>query len=151
VTISITPENGFNGPCWPSLNGGQSVPIKIRKKVPAFNIESENSSFSNDALDQRIVQPSTYNFQKMKMELFPNPAKGIVTIKYDTFLPENARIEIVNMFGNSVANQSISAYSNAYPLDISNLTNGTYETKPDKAQNKPQSNFLSVLCQFDIW
>jgi len=58
--------------------------------------------------------------------LFPNPAKNIVSINYDLKGATNARLEIRNILGSVVKVVEINESKGTVKVDVSDLTNGVY-------------------------
>lgn len=123
VTITISPYQ-TGGVCWSPFSGGENVDVEAIIQEPNSNFESGNLQSSG------MIFIETYpDFVSENIEIYPNPAHQIVTIKYLAYPSQNAIIEIVDMFGNSIVNQRMDAYSTSLTIDVSTFIKGTYFLK----------------------
>ena len=64
--------------------------------------------------------------EHIRLQLAPNPANTFTTLFFDKISNEKALISIVNLFGEEVANYSISGNQTQQKIDVQNLNDGVY-------------------------
>lgn len=120
------------------LNGVKTIlPIKDIRNItfPASNISINKKNGTNFTLavsSLRVMNFSTEiitsfngsNFTVNSFTIFPNPVNDILTINLSN---ESAKIQIVDLNGSIVINQSLNVLSNS--LNVSNLPKGVYLCK----------------------
>jgi hypothetical protein len=63
---------------------------------------------------------------KLEMHLFPNPSSGIVTMELSDAIGSDAQVRVINLHGQQVHTDIISAGIRQHTLDISHLPAGVY-------------------------
>jgi hypothetical protein len=63
---------------------------------------------------------------KLEMRLFPNPSSGIVTMELSDAIGTDAQVRVINLHGQQVHTDVISAGTRQHTLDISHLPAGVY-------------------------
>jgi hypothetical protein len=132
----------------------------IRKITPSNGL-SELTVYLNDNTTQvytknnvRLLSFVNYNLnvsvqeilQSNSLQVFPNPVKDLVNVKF--VLNENAliNIELFNLSGASVQQESVMgiAGNNNFPIRLNNLSAGIYVLK---IQQNTHNSFAKIIVQ----
>jgi len=106
------------------VNGGLAIQYIHGITVPVNNIE--------DSVAQDVILNNTVveNPGKLKMDVYPNPARDEVTLGYSLVRKNNVRIELFDLSGNRIKSfvNSASHYEGSYKstFNVSELAAGTY-------------------------
>ena len=78
---------------------------------------------AHQALSQLQVNVNELNIDNLKLSIFPNPSAEYLFIKSEKSYKE---IRIVNLFGTQVYNKEVTANTDLFKVNISELPNGIY-------------------------
>ena len=93
-------------------------------------------------LDENEVNPGFVNTSKLKMEVYPNPAKDVVLMNFE----EGASLKTIKLFsvdGRMV--KELSAKGNRIKLDIQGLDNGIYFVVIEDSNGNKMSKKVQIL------
>lgn len=114
--------NEFHGSENPNLS---CIQIHWLQENFSYNWEKDvSTSFSTSC--NSITEIDKSSNQKLKIDIYPNPTNGIVTIENG-----NGKVEILNVFGESILSKTINLENNT--INISHLVSGVYFLKINDA------------------
>jgi len=123
VTVTISPYN-TGGNCWSPFSGDNNVDVVPIVQEPLANFYTGGNISENLNPEKKLVNNLVRN-----VKIFPNPANNTVTISFKDPPKSNTKIEIIDLYGNTVITKSTDVYSNTTTMDIGALARGTYFIK----------------------
>jgi len=119
--VPTNPVSSLTNQGWqfiPYLNGGGALYVT-------------HTSGHNIDITLYPTSVTTVIRSNISMQLYPNPAAGLVTIRYTTSQPQPVRIEVSDMTGKKVKEINTTAHvaDNAEEINISDLSAGIYTVR----------------------
>ena len=75
-------------------------------------------------------------------QIYPNPARESVTIKFPIPVTKNFHLEIYNIFGETVMRKQVGSYAESIELNVSDLAPGMYFVDGDQDGKRINQSFL---------
>jgi plastocyanin len=82
----------------------------------------------DDYVEVTVTQESSVSISEVNiadLRIYPNPSRGMITLKLEQIKGKKAQISVLNLEGRLVAEESITATS-LHSLNLSHLANGSY-------------------------
>ncbi len=142
LTYSAIQNNGDDLPIWLSFNsltrtfsGTPNVAEDYEIKVTATDnsFESVSDIFSLEVAGSIFVN----KIRSEDIKMYPNPAKEILNIEYDSFIE---KVEIINTQGKII--MSINDKEKKHEINVSNLPSGIYLIKMSSSNNSIFNKFI---------
>jgi len=111
---------------------GDDSEIKMNMAQPMFpGTPTSTTDYFNVIYNKLRWQPSAKEefVDTLDFDISPNPANDFLNITFENVLEEKGSIEIFDMMGKTVMQQSIEAQSNNLRMSIDELPQGTYGIK----------------------
>jgi len=123
-----------------TFNGGIMTLSNKDKTYSSFLISEVQTLTFND----KTVTSETTEYQGSKFNLYPNPVINELHVQYSVFTPGKVQIQIVDLLGKIVLQQSLENHSgiNNITLPVKQLRNGLYFVQ---LQNETQFKTLKFI------
>lgn len=131
------------------VNYNQDLPVVSITKIEVNNAihKVRASTYGRGIWESKIFSPAGIVESEFEKEIciYPNPANEVVNLEFNSFLPANVSISLINIIGKRIKSIRIdNLTSNKIPINISNLVSGTYFIIIDCGENRSVKK-LSVL------
>ena len=118
-TVTITDENGCESECSITFASGCKKPTRRVKANPNLSFLTNNSVFAG-----------LRTTEMYEVQLYPNPIKDKLSVKFDEEMTSEVRVEIFDLIGTNVLNKVYDkSEANAIMIDFSNFKSQLYHLK----------------------
>lgn len=100
----------------------------FRRRGMGLNASSGSANDCNDQVEDFTTLATTTFNQTAAVRVYPNPANGVINVRVNQFIGK-VNIQIVDLNGRSVFNQTDDKFNNEKSINISALQNGVYIMK----------------------
>jgi hypothetical protein len=119
------------------INGGVTGTININNPLTSCNSESQIllacPNFSGGSSNNLVIVPTCDDCPNawqevpgMEVRFFPNPTTGELTIQFNSSVPVNGTVEIVDLYGRLLRTEILPTNGGEYRLSIATLPAGVY-------------------------
>jgi thiol-disulfide isomerase/thioredoxin len=125
----------FNPTAYPTFclidNNMQIQNLDIWPIQSVADFESAFSAAGFSPAETACAAASTQELTLTEAQVFPNPSNGNVSIRFNNTISSDVTIQVVNLVGQVVytANETTVAGSNAFDMNLTDLTEGQYIVK----------------------
>jgi uncharacterized protein YjdB len=94
-----------------------AAPINCSIGTGIYSIYADNNGLKNAALDESTLTTGIEDISEMvKIDVFPNPSQGNVTVRFSELPAEGSRIDIIDISGRRITSRTITEMAEEFNL-----------------------------------